>query len=255
MIKIENLSKHYHNHLVIDHLSSEIERGKITAVIGPNGSGKSTLLSLISRLTDSSGGTIFIDSKNISDFSSFDFAKKLAILKQSNTLKLKISTEDLVSFGRFPYSKGRLTLQDKEAVKRILDFMELYDLKDAYIDQLSGGQVQKVFIAMTMVQDTDYLLLDEPLNNLDMRHAVQIMQLLRRYTEEYKKTIVIVIHDINFASCYADNIIGLKHGKILAQGSVEKVFNEEVLSALYDMPIPIQQYQGDRISLYYKASL
>ncbi|MEX2783888.1 ABC transporter ATP-binding protein [Streptococcus sp. H49] len=255
MIKIENISKYYRNRPVIENLSSTVEKGKMTAIIGPNGAGKSTLLSLISRLTDSNQGFITVDGQNISDFSSFDFAKKVAVLKQSNTLNLKINVEDLVSFGRFPYSKGRLTSEDKQAVEKILNFTELSDLKKAYLDQLSGGQAQKVFIAMTMVQDTDYLLLDEPLNNLDMRHAVQIMQLLRRYIEDYKKTIVIVIHDINFASCYADNIIGMKQGKILAQGSVEEVFKKEILTALYDMPIPIQTYQGDRISLYYKAPL
>src|SRR5699024_9319956 len=137
---------------------------------------------------------------NITQVKNNDLAKKISILKQANSINLKLTVRELVSFGRFPYSQGRLTKKDWEKVDEAIDYMELRDMQHKYLDQLSGGQRQRAHIAMVIAQDTEYILLDEPLNNLDMRHAVQIMKTLRRLVDELGKTILIVIHDINFAS-------------------------------------------------------
>src|SRR5699024_3015368 len=169
-----------------------------------------------------------------------DMAKKISILKQSNAINLKLTIRELVSFGRFPYSQGKLKTEDWEKVDQAIDYMELRDMQHKYEDERSGGQLQRAHIAMVIAQDTEYILLDEPLNNLDMRHSVQIMKTLRRLVDELGKTIVIVIHDINFASCYSDEIVALKDGKIIKQGPTCDVIDECVLKDIYDMDFNIQ---------------
>ena len=130
--------------------------------------------------------------------------------------------------------------------------MNLDDIRHQYIDNLSGGQRQRAYIAMTLAQDTDYILLDEPLNNLDMKHSVQIMQVLRKLTTELNKTVVIVIHDINFASCYSDYIVAMKNGKLVHQGEVNHIMQSPVLQDIYDMTIPIQDIDNHKIAVYFR---
>jgi len=130
--------------------------------------------------------------------------------------------------------------------------MNLDDIRHQYIDNLSGGQRQRAYIAMTLAQDTDYILLDEPLNNLDMKHSVQIMQVLRKLATELNKTVVIVIHDINFASCYSDYIVAMKNGKLVQQGEVNHIMQSTVLQDIYDMTIPIQDIDNHKIAVYFR---
>jgi len=130
--------------------------------------------------------------------------------------------------------------------------MNLDDIRHQYIDNLSGGQRQRAYIAMTLAQDTDYILLDEPLNNLDMKHSVQIMQVLRKLATELNKTVVIVIHDINFASCYSDYIIAMKNGKLVHQGEINHIMQSTVLQDIYDMTIPIQDIDDHKIAVYFR---
>lgn len=178
-------------------------------------------------------------------------AKKISILKQSNAINLRLTIRELVSFGRFPYSQGRLTDEDWEKVDEAIDYMELRDIQDKFLNELSGGQRQRAHIAMVIAQDTEYILLDEPLNNLDMRHSVQIMKTLRKLVNELGKTILIVIHDINFASCYSDQIVALKDGKIVKQGPTCNVIDECVLKDIYDMDIEIKHINNNRICVYF----
>ena len=131
-------------------------------------------------------------------------------------------------------------------------YMNLDDIRHQYIDNLSGGQRQRAYIAMTLAQDTDYILLDEPLNNLDMKHSVQIMQVLRKLATELNKTVVIVIHDINFASCYSDYIVAMKNGKLVQQGEVNHIMQSTVLQDIYDMAIPIQDIDDHKIAVYFR---
>src|SRR5690625_4073455 len=164
---------------------------------------------------------------------------------------MKLSVGELVSFGRFTYSQGRLKSEDWNKVDEAIDYMELRDMQHKYLDELSGGQRQRAHIAMVIAQDTEYILLDEPLNNLDMRHSVQIMKTLRRLVNELGKTIVIVIHDINFASCYSDQIVALKDGKIVKQGRTCDVIDACVLKDIYDMDIDIKEIDNQRICVYF----
>lgn len=251
MVMIKNVSKIYNDKKVVEDVSLTIEKGTITSFIGPNGAGKSTLISMISRLIKQDGGEITLGGEDLSKTKDNDLAKKISILKQSNSINLKLTIRELVSFGRFPYSQGRLKREDWKKVDEAIDYMELRDMQHKYLDELSGGQRQRAHIAMVIAQDTEYILLDEPLNNLDMRHSVQIMKTLRRLVNELGKTIVIVIHDINFASCYSDQIVALKDGKIVKHGRTCDVIDECVLKDIYDMDFNIQNINNQRICVYF----
>ena len=251
MVEVKNLFKRYNNKTVVDDVSIQIPKGKITSFIGPNGAGKSTVLSMISRLIARDSGEVLIDGQDMGNFKSKDLAKKIAILKQSNHINIRLTIRELVAFGRFPYSQGRLTKEDWRYVDEAIDYMELGDMQDKFLDQLSGGQQQRAFIAMVIAQNTEYILLDEPLNNLDMKHSVQIMKVLRRLADELGKTVIIVIHDINFASCYSDHIVALKDGKVVHNGPTEQVINSNVLKEIYDMDIEIQNINDNKICVYF----
>lgn len=253
MITVRDLTKRFGKKTVIEKVSLTIHPRKITSFIGPNGAGKSTLLSMVSRLIDADTGEVFLDNQDIKKMKSNEFAKKVAILKQSNFMNVRLTVEELVSFGRFPYSRGHLTAEDKQYVEQALQYMNLADLRDSFIDELSGGQRQRAFIAMVIAQDTDYILLDEPLNNLDMKHSVQIMKTLRRLVDELGKTVVIVLHDINFASVYSDRIVALKDGKVIRDGETEDIINTETLNDIYEMNIPIHRMNNCNICLYFNS--
>ncbi len=251
MVTIESVSKKYNNKNVIEDVSLEIKPGTITSFIGPNGAGKSTLISMISRLISKDAGEITIEGESITDIKDSELAKKISILKQSNSTNVKLTIRELVSFGRFPYSQGRLKKDDWQKIDEAIEYMELQSIENKYMDELSGGQRQRAYIAMILAQDTEYILLDEPLNNLDMRHSVQIMKTLRKLVDELGKTIVIVIHDINFASCYSDQIVALKNGEIVKHGRTCDVIDECVLRDIYDMDIDIKEIDNQKICVYF----
>ena len=253
MIQVRELTKLYGKKQVVENVSVDIQRGQITSFIGPNGAGKSTLLSMVSRLLDADTGEVLIDSTNTKKLKSNEFSKRVSILKQSNYMNVRLTIRELVSFGRFPYSKGRLNDEDEKMVDQSIDYMDLKEMENSYLDELSGGQRQRAFIAMVIAQDTDYVLLDEPLNNLDMKHSVQIMKILRRLVDDLGKTVVIVLHDINFASVYSDRIVALKNGRVVKDGTTEEIIQSAALKEIYDMDIPIQQMNDCRICVYFNS--
>lgn len=250
MIEIKRISQHYGTNQVLNDVNLAIAEHKITALIGANGAGKSTLLSVISRLQSPSKGEVFIDGIDIKSLSPNAIALRLAVLKQTQEIRIKLSVYDLVSFGRYPHSKGKLTAMDHSKIEQALRFMHLYDLKDRFIDTLSGGQKQRAYIAMILAQDTDYIFLDEPLNNLDMRYAVEMMTLLQKMVSELHKTIVVVIHDINMAAAFADHIIAMKNGTIIAQGPVASMMTKEVLDQVFDYDFCMTCVNGKNYCLY-----
>ncbi|KGR91792.1 iron ABC transporter ATP-binding protein [Ureibacillus massiliensis 4400831 = CIP 108448 = CCUG 49529] len=253
MIEIKGLTKNFGNKPVVEDVSVTIQPGSITSFIGPNGAGKSTLLSMVSRLLDADTGEVLLDKNNVKQWKSNEFAKRVSILKQANYINVRLTVRELVSFGRYPYSKGRLTPEDEQFIEQAIDYMNLAEMQDKYLDELSGGQKQRAFIAMVIAQDTDYVLLDEPLNNLDMKHSVQIMKILRKLVDELGKTVVIVLHDINFASVYSDYIVALKNGKVVKSGATKEIINSDALREIYDMHIPVQEQNGCRICVYFNS--
>lgn len=251
MIEVRNISKSYGTKKVVDDVSFTIEEGKITSFIGPNGAGKSTVLSIISRLMEADEGEVIIDGTDLSKWDTKELAKKISILKQSNNINIRLTIRELVSFGRFPYCEGRLKEEDEKIIDNALSYMKLTDIQDKYIDELSGGQRQRAYIAMIVAQDTDYILLDEPLNNLDMKHSAEMMKMLRQMVNDLGKTIIIVIHDINFASCYSDSIVALKDGRLVQHSNLDEMITENNLSMLYDMKFNIQEVNNQRICIYF----
>lgn len=252
MLEVRNVNKFYGKNQVLNNVSCRIEKNKFTAFIGSNGAGKSTLLNIMARTLKLDSGDILIDDKSLSSWKTEDLAKKISILSQFNHINIRLTVRELVTFGRYPHSKGKTTNEDKEKVNEALAYLGIEHLADRYLDELSGGQVQMAYIAMIIAQDTDYIFLDEPLNNLDMNHSVKIMKILKKLVREKNKTVIVVIHDINFVSVYADNVIALKQGEIVVQGVNEEVITREVLKDVYSLDMDIYSVNNCRICMYYK---
>lgn len=251
MIIATGVKKYYGTTPVVDDVTITLPAGGMTAIIGPNGAGKSTFLSLISRLIGMDAGVVTVDGLDVVNTPGDTLARRLSILRQDNHMTARLTVRDLVAFGRYPHSKGRLTAADKGHIDRALAYLELTELEGRFLDELSGGQRQRAFVAMVLCQDTDYLLLDEPLNNLDMKHAAGMMKLLHRASRELGKTVVTVLHDINFASWYSDHIVAMRDGKVIRQGSPQEIVTPETLRDIYDMDIQVLEINGRRVSLFY----
>lgn len=251
MISLAGVRKEYSSEVAIGPVDLQIPRGGITALVGPNGAGKSTLLTMIGRLLGIDEGTIEIAGYDVTTTASKDLAKIVSILRQENHFITRLTVRQLVGFGRFPYSKGRLTKVDEELISQAIDFLDLTQLEGRYLDQLSGGQRQRAYVAMVLSQDTEYVLLDEPLNNLDMRRSVQMMQHLKRAAEELERTIVIVLHDINFAGHYADYICAVKDGRLAEFGTPEVIMTGDVLTRVFDTPVDVVEGPNGPLAVYY----
>lgn len=247
MITITNVSHTIDNNLILNDISLIIPNGGITALIGANGAGKSTLLSLIARLQPLQTGKIWIDEMDITHTPSVTIAKRLAILTQDNSVHSRITVYDLLMFGRYPHHQGKVNSYDIEIVEDALKRFDLTPLKKRYLSELSGGQRQRAFIAMIFCQQTSHILLDEPLNNLDMFHAKELMQLLRQLTDELKLTTVMVVHDVNIAAAYADTIIAMKSGKIIFSGSSQEIITPHHLEQVFKLNTEILEHKGKKI--------
>lgn len=250
-MNIQELTKTYDGKTVVDSVSFEIPKGKVLSLIGPNGAGKSTVMGMISRLIARDEGLVDFHGKDIGKWKSRELSKKLAILTQSNQIQMKLTVQELVAFGRFPYSGNRITKEDQEIIDQAIAYMELEDMRDRFIDELSGGQRQRAMIAMVIAQDTDYVLLDEPTNNLDIYHAANMMKIVRRLCDELGKTVVLVLHEINYAAFYSDYICAFVDGRIAKFGTVEEVMTKENLSEIYQVDFEIQMVKGRPLAIYY----
>ncbi|MFV0251812.1 MAG: ABC transporter ATP-binding protein [Beutenbergiaceae bacterium] len=251
MITLSQVRKNYGSDVQIGPVTLTIPANGVTALVGPNGAGKSTLLTMVGRLLGLDGGTIEIAGYDVVRTASKDLAKIVSVLRQENHFITRLTVRQLVGFGRFPYTKGRLTRADEEHIDQAIAFLELGDLQQRYLDELSGGQRQRAYVAMVLAQDTDYVLLDEPLNNLDMKHSVQMMKHLHRAAKELGKTIVIVLHDINFAGHYADYICAVKDGEVAQFGAPEQIFTSEVLTSVFDTPVRVIDGPHGPLAVYY----
>ncbi|MGY1637037.1 ABC transporter ATP-binding protein [Geodermatophilus sp. SYSU D00742] len=249
MIEIESVCKSYGAARVVDDVSLTIPSGGITSLIGANGAGKSTLLSIVARLLPADSGRVVVDGMDVATTPSAVLARRLAVLRQENAMSVRLTVRELVAFGRFPHSGGRLTAEDRRHVDEAIGYFELGALADRHLDQLSGGQRQRAYVAMVMCQGTDYVLLDEPLNNLDMRHAVQMMRMLRRLADELGRTVVLVVHDVNVASCYSDRIVAMRDGHLIAHGPTDELMTPELLRKVFDVDVEVHELDGRRIGV------
>lgn len=250
-MQVKELTKRYDGKTVVDAVTFEIPKGKVLSLIGPNGAGKSTVMGIISRLIARDAGLVDFEGRDIGKWKSKELSKRLAILTQSNNIQMKLTVEELVAFGRFPYSGGRTTPEDQRIVDQAISYMELDGFRDRFIDELSGGQRQRAMIAMVIAQDTEYVLLDEPTNNLDIYHATNMMRTVRKLCDELGKTVILVLHEINYAAFYSDYICAFVDGKIAKYGTVQEVMTKDVLSSIYNVDFEILEIEGKPLSIYY----
>lgn len=237
----EQVNIKYSDRFVVENLNLSIPTGKTTALIGANGSGKSTILKTLARIMRPYGGSVYLDGKSIHQAPTKEIAKHLAILPQNPTAPGGLTIYELVSYGRFPHQSGLGTLskKDKEIITWAMEVTGLMEICQRPIDQLSGGQRQRAWIAMALAQQTDILLLDEPTTFLDMAHQLEVLELLDRLNKNEQRTIVMVVHDLNHASQYAQRIVAIKQGKIVAEGSSEEVITKDVLREVFGVEADI----------------
>ncbi|WP_353115516.1 ATP-binding cassette domain-containing protein [Microbacterium sp.] len=250
-IALSGVRKTYSDEVAIGPLDLVIPGGGVTALIGPNGAGKSTLLTMMGRLLGMDEGTIEISGLDVARTRSKDLARVVSILRQENHFITRLTVRQLVGFGRFPHSQGRLTRADEHAISEAIEFLDLTALESRYLDELSGGQRQRAYVAMVLAQETEVVLLDEPLNNLDLRHAVRMMTQLRRAADELGRTIVIVLHDINFAGHYADRICAMREGRVVEFGTPEEIMTDDVLTRVFDTPVQVIDGPHGPLAVYY----
>ncbi|MGP9810243.1 iron ABC transporter ATP-binding protein [Rhodopseudomonas sp. NSM] len=249
MIVVKNISLAYQGATILRDINLEIPETGVTALIGPNGAGKSSLLSLIARLQPIQTGSISVDGQPIGHTPSRVLARTLAILRQDPAIASRLRVRELVAFGRFPHNNGRATDEDRALTQAALERFDLTAFADRFIDTLSGGQRQLVLVAMTFCQGTRWLLLDEPLNNLDMFYARELMRSLRDVADSERRAIVIVLHDINQAVTYADHIVAMKGGTVIANGPPDEIANTASLRRIFGYDMPVETYCGKPIVL------
>ena len=245
MLILENINHTIGGKPILQNVSLSLPTGQVIALIGPNGAGKSTLFSLMARLKPlTEGGRIAFDEHDISTTSNKDLATVVSMLSQENHIQGRLRVKELLMFGRYPHHGGQPTPADHEFVNAMLTKFELEPFAERFLVELSGGQKQRVLIAMVICQDTPYVLLDEPLNNLDMYHAGKLMRILRTLTTVQGKTVVIVLHDINQASQFADTVVMMKAGQVMATGTPSEVLTFDNMRDLFGVEVAILELNG-----------
>ena len=231
----------YDNKIIADDLSVAIPDGAFTVIVGPNACGKSTLLRALCRLLKPSAGEAMLDGKNISNFATKALARELGLLPQTSIAPDSITVADLVSRGRYPHQSllKQWTQADKQAVEAAMAATNVGQLADRSVDELSGGQRQRVWVAMALAQQTPLLLLDEPTTYLDIAHQIELLDLFRQLNREHGQTLIAVLHDLNHACRYADHIIAMRDGKIVAEGKPAEIITAELVERVFGMPCMI----------------
>ncbi|MDU4884266.1 MAG: ABC transporter ATP-binding protein [Clostridium celatum] len=236
MIKAKDLYFSYDkDKSFITKLNVEIEKGKITTILGPNGSGKSTLLSIFAGLNKPTSGEVIINGKSIRSLKQKELAREIATVHQQNTVPSDITVKELVAYGRIPHKKyfqGN-TESDDKIIEWAIKRTGLEKLKDKAVMGMSGGERQRAFIAMALAQKSEILFLDEPTTYLDIYHQVEILELVKELNKESKLTVVMVLHDINQAIKYSDNVIVMKSGEVVSSGIANEVINMDLLNSVY----------------------
>jgi iron complex transport system ATP-binding protein len=232
---VNDVTTGYGKQLISSGLTMDIPGGMITAIVGPNACGKSTLLRTIGRLQKRGAGEILLDSTDVLRGSHKDFARRLAMLSQGSLIPERLTVEELVAAGRHPHQTllKRWSVEDEEMVEWALEKCNLQELRSTPMEQLSGGQRQRAWFAMSLVQDTPTLLLDEPTTFLDISAQIDLLDIVWQLNRDHKRTIVMVLHDLNMAARYADHIIAMRAGKVVVEGPPMLVIDNQVMKNVY----------------------
>lgn len=237
----ENIVIKYGKKNVIDNVTMEFPKGKISTIIGQNGCGKSSMLKILSKAIKPESGRALVEGKDIKLYNPKILAKKLAILPQIHSSPEDIDVKTLVSYGRFPYSKflKKLTKEDEEIIDKMIDLTGLSHLKESKVSTLSGGEKQRAWIAMTLCQQPEILVLDEPTTYLDISYQIEVLELIKSLNKELKITIVMVLHDLNLTARYSDYLFAIKDGKVFCSGKVNDVFTESMMKEIFNVDVKI----------------
>ncbi|NEG80300.1 ATP-binding cassette domain-containing protein [Pantoea agglomerans] len=227
----------YDKKIVAENLTVAIPDGELTVIIGPNACGKSTLLRTLSRLVSPLKGQVLLDGNAIAHYATKEVARRLGLLPQSSNAPAGISVSELVARGRYPHQSlfGRWRQDDETAVQQAMQATGVADLAQQQVDTLSGGQRQRVWIAMVLAQQTPLLLLDEPTTWLDIAHQIELLELMQDLNQQYGRTLVVVLHDLNQACRYASHLIAMRDGKIIAEGKPAEIVTPELIEAIYGL--------------------
>lgn len=249
IISIDNLWFKYDKDSILENININIDQGSFISIIGPNGSGKTTLLKNMVNLLTPTKGSISLFKKDIKNIKYKDLAKKVAVVHQSNNIGFNFSVEDVVMMGRFPYLKRfqSETSKDYEIVEKAMKNTGIFDLKDRSILNISGGEMQRVMIARALVQEPEILVLDEPISNLDLKYQVGILNICKELNKKENLTVICILHDINLASRYSDNIILLKDGKIHSLDKPNNVITKKNIKEVYDIDVDVKNIENTDI--------
>ncbi|MGX2956934.1 ABC transporter ATP-binding protein [Ursidibacter arcticus] len=241
MFIVENATFSIPNRTLLHPISLQFERGKVYGLIGHNGSGKSTLIKLLAKQQPLSAGKILVEQQSIADYSARAFAKKVAYLPQHLPNATNLTAKELIAMGRYAWNGlfGRQSAEDKAAIAQALKLTHTEKFADQPVDVLSGGECSRIWLAMLLAQQSQFLLLDEPLAALDIAHQVEVMELVYKLSRELNLGVIIVIHDINLASRYCDHLVALHSGKLLAQGNAHQIVNSDALKEIYGIRLNV----------------
>lgn len=243
ILKVEGLSFNYPSINVLKDISFSIEKGECLAILGTNGAGKSTLLKCLNKVLKINTGEVLLDNNNLNNIKSTDLAKIIGYVAQRSSVP-RITVFDSLLIGRKPYIKWNIGLEDFKIVSNILKALNLEDYSLRYLDELSGGEVQKILIARALVQDTDILMLDEPTNNLDLKNQLEVLNIIKNITHKRNISSIVTIHDLNLALKMADKFLFLKNGSIFAAGGKE-IITAENIKNVYSVSVKIHQLDED----------
>jgi len=235
-LKLKNFYAGYKNKIIIKNMNLSLNAGEWLGVIGPNGSGKSTLIKGILRIIKSFKGDIYLNNRDINIFTNKKIAQTISFLPQQINTTLSITVKELVALGRSPYKEFwefDLNKNDLEKINESLNFVDLYDLKDKLINQLSGGQCQRAFLALALAQDPEILILDEPTNALDLKYQIRFLEIIKKLKINRNISVITILHDLNLAARYSDKIIALKEGMSIGYGSSDDLINEKFIKNIF----------------------
>lgn len=248
MFTVDSISIRYEQKSVINNFSFSVKEGEIVSIIGPNGSGKSTLLKAVSRLIPYHTGSVVLEGMNLKSMSAKQVARKMCMLSQKNQAPSDMSVIDLVSYGRYPHKKWfeKLNHEDMEIVYWALEKTHLTAYKDRLVVSLSGGESQRAWIAMALAQRPKVMLLDEPTTYLDISHQHEVLELVRELNQDMGMTVVMVLHDLNQASCYSDSIVVVQDGEKAMYGTPNQVMTTDMIRQVYRMDSEIQYIPSEQ---------
>ena len=243
-LKLENFSSGYKNNFVVSNINLSVNSGEWLGVIGPNGSGKSTLIKGILRIIRSFEGNIYLKNKDIKFFSNKKISQTISFLPQQLNSNLMLTVRQLVALGRSPYKEFwefDLNKNDQEKINQSLNLVDMYGLKDKQINQISGGQLQRAYLALALAQEPEILILDEPTNALDLKYQIKLLEIIKDLKLNSNISVITILHDLNLAARYSEKIIALKNGKSIGYGSCNEIINEKFIKEIFDINVLVSE--------------